>query len=65
MLAYDVGRAEKSGVAFIHIDVTDGYFNPKVLLAGTMIIRQIIKRVKIPIQVHSYVTERHNRINES
>lgn len=64
MLAYEVGRAERGGVDFIHIDFIDGRFGPKVPTVGLTAIKDLTKHVEIPVRVHCYVAEPHNTIDE-
>jgi len=64
MLAYEVERAERSGVDFIHMDFIDGSFGPKAVTVGLTAIKHLTKHVKIPIRVHCYVAEPHNTIDE-
>jgi len=64
MLAYEVGRAERGGVDFIHIDFIDGRFGPRVITVGLTAIERLTKHVKIPVRVHCYVADPHNTIDE-
>ena len=51
VLAQEVGRVERGGADWIHIDVMDGHFVPN-LTVGPMIVKAVRRVTKLPLDVH-------------
>ncbi|MCD4819082.1 MAG: ribulose-phosphate 3-epimerase [Candidatus Cloacimonetes bacterium] len=61
-LEKEISKIEKSGADIIHLDVMDGHFVPN-LTFGLLIIKQISKVTKLPLDVHLMVTNPQNYFN--
>jgi ribulose-phosphate 3-epimerase len=55
-LGQEIGRVEKAGCDWIHVDVMDGHFVPNLTL-GAPIVRSLSKIATVPLDVHLMITD--------
>jgi ribulose-phosphate 3-epimerase len=63
ILRAEIRRVEKAGADMIHIDVMDGRFVPNITI-GPLVVRDIRKATKLPLDVHLMIEEPGRYIGE-
>lgn len=62
-LKEEIKKAEKAGADMIHVDVMDGHFVPNITI-GPLVVRDIRKVTKLPLDVHLMIEEPSKYIDE-
>ena len=55
-LANDIGRIEKAGADWVHVDVMDGRFVPNITI-GIPVVKALRKHTRMPLDVHLMIVE--------
>lgn len=62
-LESEIKKIEKAGADMVHIDVMDGHFVPNITI-GPLVVRDIRKITKLPLDVHLMIEEPAKYIEE-